>query len=284
MHSSNHFNISDHYNPAWVAGYFDSLGIKEWERLTATPVDEVSLHVHAHYLERYLPRDSRVLEIGAGAGRFTKELARLTDKIVVGDLSPGQLTLNKKHAAQYGFAHAVEGWYEADICDLSVFASETFDAIVAYGGPLSYVMDRRMLALGECARLLKPDGILLASVMSVWGGARHRLNGVMRIPVDQNKRVIETGDITAGSFDGANHFHHMYRSSEFSSLLTQAGLEVLALSASSCLSIGWGALLAEIRDDLTKWEALLCMEVEACAEPGAVDMGPHIIGVARKSE
>ena len=274
---------SRQYNPTWVAEYFDTLGIKEWERLTATPVDEVSFHVHIHYLECYIPKDARVLEIGAGAGRFTQVLARLTDRIVVTDLSPDQLALNKKHAIQYGFEHVVEGWHEADLCDMQAFASETFEVIVAYGGPLSYVMDQREKALSECVRLLKPGGILLASVMSLWGGARRRFNGVMRIPVDQNNRIIATGVIATGSFEGANHFHHMFRSPEFRSFLSQAGLEVLVISASTCLSIGWGALLEEIRDDPVRWQSLLSMEVEACVEAGAVDMGPHIIGVCRKS-
>ena len=38
------------YNRAQVAGYFDELGMDEWERLVKTPVAEVKLHVHAHYL------------------------------------------------------------------------------------------------------------------------------------------------------------------------------------------------------------------------------------------
>lgn len=274
---------SNQYNPTKVSDYFDALGIREWERLTATPVNEISFHVHTHYLECYIPKDARVLEIGAGSGRFTQVLAGLTSRIVVGDLSPGQIEINKKHALQYGFDHAVEGWHEADLCDLHAFASGTFDAIVAYGGPLSYVMDQRTKAICECVRLLKPGGTILASVMSLWGGTRHRLDGVMRIPVDQNERIIATGDIVPDSFDGAKHFHHMFRSSEFRYLLAQADLEVLALSASTCLSIGWGSLLDEIRDDPAKWQALLCMEVEACAEAGALDMGPHIIGVGRKS-
>lgn len=65
------------YQPDAVIKYFDELGMREWERLIQTPTDEVSLYIHAHYLKKYISPDLQVLEIGAGAGRFTQILADL---------------------------------------------------------------------------------------------------------------------------------------------------------------------------------------------------------------
>ena len=42
--------------------------------------------------------------------------------------------------------HAVESWHQIDMCDMSAFADATFDIVVAYGGPFSYVLDRRDVA------------------------------------------------------------------------------------------------------------------------------------------
>ena len=75
---------------------------------------------------------------------------------------------------------------------------------------------------------------------------------------------------------------HMFRASEFRAWLAQAGLTVVALSASNCLSLGWGDFLQEIKSDGEKWGELLRIELEACAEGGCLDMGTHIIGVAKK--
>jgi len=272
------------YDAEWVAGHFDRLGNDEWERLVKTPVDEVSLHVHSHYLTRHVPKGSRVLEIGAGAGRFTQLLAALDVRVTVVDISPEQLALNRHYAAEYGFAHAVDDWQVADICELKAIDDEAFDVVVAYGGPLSYVLDRRVTALQECVRVLQPGGTLLAGVMSLWGSAHARMDGVLGIPVADNQRIVATGDIVEGSFPQAKHFMHMFRSAEFRALLTEANLQVLAISASNCLSLGWNDLLREIRSDVEKWQELLRMEVEACAEPGCLDMGTHLIGVARRPE
>ena len=99
--------LSD-YDPASISQHFDDFGANEWERLVRTPADEVSLHVHTQMLAKHLAKGQRVFEIGAGAGRFTQILAALDAAIVVADISPVQLELNKRFAAEYGFDHAVE--------------------------------------------------------------------------------------------------------------------------------------------------------------------------------
>jgi 2-polyprenyl-3-methyl-5-hydroxy-6-metoxy-1,4-benzoquinol methylase len=272
------------YSAQEIADHFDDYGIREWNRLLETPVDEVSLYIHTHYLREHIPVGSRVLEIGAGAGRFTQVLAELGASILVADISAVQLDLNRRHAHQYQFAHAVEDWRQVDICDMHQWASESFDCVVAYGGPLSYTLDRRHTALRECIRVLRRDGTLLLSVMSLWGSAHRRLNGVLSTPVAANRRITGTGDITPDTFPGRErNFMHMFRAAEVREWLTQAGLAIVALSASNCLSIGWEDVLQEIRHDKEKWEELLRMELEACAEDGSLNMGTHIIAVARKS-
>lgn len=66
--------------------------MREWHRWDDSPVERVKFHVHLHYLQQYVNPGDHVLEIGAGAGRFTRELARITDRIVVADLSSGDLS------------------------------------------------------------------------------------------------------------------------------------------------------------------------------------------------
>src|SRR5687767_8907905 len=94
---------SSSYNANAVVQHFDAFGIHEWERLIQTPSDEVSLYIHTHYLEKYITKGKRVLEIGAGAGRFTQILAGLMAQIMVADISSVQLDLNQRFAVELGF-------------------------------------------------------------------------------------------------------------------------------------------------------------------------------------
>lgn len=274
-------NMPNH-DAAGVARYFDDLGIGEWNRLLQTPVDEVSLHIHTHFLTKHVLPGSRVLEIGAGAGRFTQILAGLGVQVLIADLSQVQLDLNRRHAQQYGFAHAVEDWQQLDICDMSRCESESFDCVVAYGGPLSYTLDRRDTALQETKRVLRRNGPLLMSVMSLWGTAHRHLDGVLRMPVATNQKITATGDISQETSPERSDHMHLFRAGELREWLTKADLSIVALSASNCLSIGWNDLLGEVRSDREKWEELLRMELEACAEEGSLNMGTHIIAVVER--
>ncbi|MBL7200234.1 MAG: class I SAM-dependent methyltransferase [Anaerolineae bacterium] len=271
------------YSAESIEGYFGQYGDREWQRLVETPVDEVSLHIHTHYLRKHVLAGARVLEIGAGAGRFTQVLADLGARVLVADISAVQLELNKRHAHEYGFADAVEDWQQVDICDMSRYGDGSFDRVVAYGGPLSYVLDRRDVALGECLRVLRSGGALLSSVMSLWGSAHRHLQGVLAVPAEANRRIIETGDLLPETFPGREgSFMHLFRAGELKEWLARTGVTLLDLSASGCLSVGWEGALEQIRDDPEAWGELLRIELEASAEEGSLNMGTHLIAVVRK--
>ncbi|HEY3378462.1 MAG TPA: methyltransferase domain-containing protein [Armatimonadota bacterium] len=271
------------YDPAWVRDYYDAYGMKEWERWERGPAMRIAFAVHAHYLRRYIQPGQRILEIGAGAGRFTQVLAEIGARITVADISPGQLALNRQQAEALGFAHAVEGWVECDACDLHAhFADQQFDTVVAYGGLLSYVYDQTGPVLTEFQRVVKPGGDIFLEVMSLWGAIHHFLPDITIIPPEKNRRIVATGDLHR-EMGVSNHYCHMYRAGEFRRVLEAAGLVVDVLSATEVLSANWDEQLRDLPEDGDTWQHLLELELEACREPGCVDMGTHIIAVCRKS-
>ena len=272
----------NYYNPDWAENYYDEYGDREWTRFTRSPADEVSLFIHTHYLERFVKPGSRVLDVGAGPGRFTKVLADMECRVVVADISQVQLDLHRKHAEALSFEDAVEERLRLDICDMSVLSDESFDAVVCYGGPLSYIFDQAPTALGECVRVCRRGGYVLASVMSLWGPAHRYLDEILKIPPENNRKITETGDLTPENWPDARHRCHMFRPNEVRQLVNQSGLTVAAISASNCLSIGWNDSLVEVKNDPTKWQELLRMELSACREEGCVGMGDHIIVVGKK--
>lgn len=159
--------------------FYDELGIVEWDHPTRSPSSRVPFEMHKRMLARSVQPGSRVLEVGAGPGRFTIELARLRARVVVADISPIQLRLNEQMVAQAGIKSSVEARLVLDVVDLSSIASHSCDAVVAFGGPISYAFDRAEEALAGCLRVTRPGGLVLASVMSLIGSVRHHLRGVV---------------------------------------------------------------------------------------------------------
>jgi len=267
------------YDAAAIAGYFDGFAAAEWDRFGHTLGDRVSLALHVEALRRSIPPACRVLEIGAGPGRFTEVLAALGCQVVVGDISTVQLELNRARANERGFATSVERWQQLDVCDLRPLTPGAFDAVVAYGGPLSYALDRRDQALAECVRVLRPGGVLALSVMCLWGAMRRHLPVILQQPPEINARIVATGDLDEVTNFGSGHYCHMFRSGELVELLRRHGLTIDLISASSALSTGLDAGLATAPE---RWRELLEWERAACVEPANLDAGTHLIAVARR--
>ncbi len=271
------------YDPKWVEEYFDDFADQEWDRLKKNPAREVQLSIHVQAILRNLTSNMEILEIGAGPGRFTHAIVEVLESFAtVTDISEVQLDLNRAKAEEHGFARGVREWRKLDICDMSCYKDASFDAIVAYGGPLSYVLDRRNIALQECIRVVKPGGIILASVMSLWGTIHQYLEGVLGFSRTENHKIIETGDLTTQNAQFATHFCHMFRAVELRAFFETHGLEVVDMAASNVLTPAYGDKLDEIRQDKDKWMQVLEMEQKACREPGCLDMGTHLIISGRK--
>jgi len=271
------------YDSDVIARIFDEYGDEEWARHETSPFARVAFHVHRWYLERFITPGMHVLEIGAGAGRFTVEIARLGARVTVADISPGQLDLNANHVRESGFEQQVEARLIADVIDLSRFDDATFDAVVCYGGPLSWVLDDADRAVAEVLRVAKSGGHVLLGVMSRYGSLRAFLSAaadeIDRYGIDEMQDIIESGFLppphsTLGPM-------HLYTWSELVALLSRRGCEIVAASAANFLSIGNDETCERWLADPAMWERLLEWEVRACAEQGALDGGTHIIAVIR---
>jgi SAM-dependent methyltransferase len=263
------------YDGDYIARFFDGYGEREWDRFDRNPMDRVNLEVHRRLLHEFVRPGERVLEAGAGPGRFTLELAAIGARVVAGDISPRQLELHAEKTAEV--EDTIEARVLLDIVDLSQFRDGEFDAVVCYGGPLSYVLDEADTALGELLRVTRRGGRVLLSVMSLLGAARaffaYFPEGIERFGWEKAvSEVFATGDLSADVNEG--HVCHMFRWKELAGLLERHPCRVLAASASSVLSTG--------NDDFVADPAWLAVELELCREPGALDGGTHIVAVVER--
>ena len=108
---------------------------------------------------------TRVLEIAAGTGVVTRELAvtlSAATSIVATDLNQPMLD----HAAAIGTARTVE-WRQADAMKLP-FADEAFDVVVCQFGVMFF--PDKAVAMAEARRVLRPGGTF---VFNVWDRIEH---------------------------------------------------------------------------------------------------------------
>ncbi|SFD77862.1 class I SAM-dependent methyltransferase [Streptomyces aidingensis] len=281
--SSDHPPSSDHFVQA-IRDYYDALAEKEADRLSATIAGRVSFEVHRRFLVNYLKKGQRILEVGAGPGRFTTVLAEHGARVVVTDISPVQLRLNEVNVTAASAQHAVERRQILDVRDTRRYPDASFDMVLAYGGPLSYTFGQEHRALTGLLRILKPGGVLIASVMSLWGSWRARLPQATQLArrhgTDVTDAVIHTGDLR--HVPGMAHVCKMFTWEELTTLVTACGGVVLDGSASNWTSLEDPKILATIEGSPHLWSKFLTYEMIACSSLGARDGGTHILLAAQR--
>ena len=273
--------MTGEFDAVHMARFFDAYGEAEWDRHGQSAASRVASEVHRAFLVDHVRRGDVVLDAGSGPGWFTIELARLGARVHVGDISPMQLRLNEAHVIEAGCEDTVVARELLDIRDLSRFPSATFDGVVCFGGPLSYVRDDADRALGELVRVTRPGGYVLVSVMSTLGAMRAFLPALIdearAFGGQHAERIFLSGDLERDT--NAGHELRMYRWSQLAALCERHG-EVVSAAAANFLTAGEDAA---VLDGLTpdEWERLLAWEVRLCREPGVLDAGSHILAAIR---
>jgi SAM-dependent methyltransferase len=265
------------WDPERAASFYDEYGESEWTRFEDGRTPAPSLDVHLDRLRRFVNAGDRVLEVGAGPGRFTIELARLGAQVTVSDLSPGQLELNRERVAAEGLEEHVVEREIADVLDLTRWEDASFDATVCFGGPLSYVVDRADEGIAELVRVTRSGGHVLVSVMSLAGTVVHYLpillDLVRRDGVAKNEAIVRTG-LLPDEPDYGHLAMKLFRWSELEALLSPHGTVVDACAA--------GLLPSLQPEEPELREFLSTVELELAGEPGAVSCGQHILAVLRR--
>lgn len=135
----------------------------EWSRLDR---HKVEFEITKRYMDRYITGKAlKILDIGGGPGRYSFYLAGKGHQTTLLDLSQHHIDVAKEKSKDLGID--LVDYVKGNALDLSAFKEESFDVVLLMG-PLYHLTreeDRRK-ALKEALRLLKKDGIILASFIS----------------------------------------------------------------------------------------------------------------------
>ncbi len=151
----------------------------EENRLTRDHVHNIEYLVTKEYIEKYLSEGKKILEVGAGTGRYSLYYAEKGYDVTAIeyvqhnlDILKSKITEDMKIVAQQG-----------DAVDLSRFADNTFDVTLVLG-PLYHLYEDADIrkAISEAVRVTKKDGVIMIAYITSDGifadwGIKHLLDG-----------------------------------------------------------------------------------------------------------
>ena len=113
-----------------------------------------------HYIHQYFPVGSRLLEVGAGTGRYSLALAREGYDVTAVELVEHNIQVFREKLTEDDHITILQG----NALDLIAFQDGAFDGVLLLG-PMYHLYSQqdKVLALQEAKRVAKDDGIIMSA-------------------------------------------------------------------------------------------------------------------------
>jgi len=230
------------------------------------------------YLKPFLPRDQSgtVIDLGCGTGKWGLRIARSGYSVTCVDISTKMLDTVERKAGELGLEDRVN-CVHADLMDLKTLPDAGFELAVAFGEPLSST-ERPLKALGEIHKIIKSDGLLVATI-------DNRLNSLdfflENSDIDGLARFIKDGRTHWLTKDEDERFElQTFSPEQTKSLLQKTGFELVELLGKTVLPM---RKFRELLEDRARFQQLLTIEKKLSRKPDAIGRAPHTQFVARKA-
>jgi len=255
--------------------YYDRIAHR-YDAMYDTPYWDLYRRVTWEHVKPILPRDrSPILDIGGGTGIWAVKLAKAGHDITCADLSHKMVDVARARAEEEGVADRVKCLH-SDLQDLKEFSDASFAAVWAQGDPLSYVPDPD-LAMKHVSRVLRPGGLLVASVDSRYAAIDHFLQ---LADVDGLEKFLRSGkDEWLGDRHEERFPVTFFSPRDLSKLLERRGFEVLSMIGKTVLPLRKHEKLLE---DPKTFRKLFEIELSLNREASLIGGAGHLEVAARK--
>jgi len=137
----------------------------EENRLIGSNAAQVEFLTTVHYIEQVLKPGGRILDIGAGTGRYSFYFAEQGYPVDALELSDNNVRVFREKLSQSAEQQALQlELRQGNALDLSAYDDDSFDVVLLFG-PLYHLHQEadRQRCIAEAKRVCKPDGTIFVA-------------------------------------------------------------------------------------------------------------------------
>ena len=256
-----------------VRGFYEELGVGEWARLEG-PLQRIEYLSTLRLIEKYLPNQAVICDVGCGPGRYSVELLSQGHRVTLFDLTPSLLAIARENISKQGLN--AEAFVTGDARDLSAFADGDFDAALVLG-PLYHVPpEDRPRVLKETNRILRRGGVAIFAYLNAWG--------VLRTAVtDSPERFQDPGFARSLDAEGRLGIWYWTTPAIAERELEDAGFTLETYAGAEGFAAGLNTLVERLaRENPQVYAAVVQAAVDSSEAPQYRDTTAHVHFVCRK--
>ncbi len=265
-----------------IKSYYTESVKEEWRRLAKGPISRLEFETTIRFLNEYLPKSGSILDAGSGPGRYAFTLAKKCYKLTLFDFTPANLDFARRKIKRDNMQDRIIGTVEGTLDDLSAFESNSFDAVICLGGPLSHVMSekKRRKAAKELIRVAKHGAPIFVSVMNKMSA----MMGFVRLFQKELAAQYFEGYLKNGDYPGGYGFtaYHGFQPEELRGLFAKAGTKIVLTAALE----GFGSYsekdLKKLYRNKKRWKIWVRAHNSTVTHPSSVGISQHILLICRK--
>ncbi len=249
-------------------------GYDEDGRLLTRP-GRVEFETTMRYITRYLQPGMRILEIGAGTGRYSHALARSGYAVDAVELV--------QHNIDQFLAHTAEGENvtvrQGSACDLSFFLDDSYDMTLLLG-PMYHLFteNEKRAALSEAIRVTKHGGIVFVAYCMADAAILHA--GFIKGRIHE---LIEKSMLNPETFETFSHpwdLFELYRTEEIAALRSRFDVIPLHFVSADGYANHMRAVLESMDD--AAFDIYLRYHFSTCERTDMIGLSNHTLDIFRK--
>lgn len=227
------------------------------------------------YIEKYLKPNSKIIEIGAGTGRYSIALAEKGYDVTAVELVPHNI---EKIKSKVKPCHNIK-IYESNACDMSFFKNETYDIVLLLGPMYHLFTDAdKHKALSEAVRVAKTGGIIYASYCNN-DTAMYRFFYKRKVLKYLDRGMIKENYHAVSS---PNEVFELYRKSDIDELMKSYNVTRLHFVGVDMLSYAFGDDRLDNLND-REFEEYMKFLSNLCEREDSVGLSIHMLDIFRKN-
>lgn len=255
-----------------VKNHYDNY--QEDERLRFKMSHKLEYITTLHYIKKFAKKGCKILEVGAGTGVYSVELAKMGFNVTAIELVESNLSVLKQNASGLNNITCLQG----DALDLSRFNDESFD-IVLNLGPMYHLYRQKdkNKAIEETLRVCKKSGICMFAYLThssiLWNfGVRKKQIKYLSEFMD-NKGIIK--DVPSEVFSSyfIEDFKKQFKNTN-STYITSVATDGISQIMRDYID---DRFTQEEYDILVKWH------LQTCERPDQQGLSSHMLYICKKN-